>query len=204
MGIPVYFKTLITDYQDTILHKSKLNDIQAVFFDLNCLIHPCCRGKTDETEMIETIVSEIQRLIDYVNPSDLIYIAIDGIAPKGKIKQQRMRLFKKAIETKYSDEQSWDTNAISPGTFFMKRLNNVLKEFIKKNPKNIMLSDSDERGEGEHKILRYIRNNKFTENICIYGLDADLIMLTLGTLHPHMYILRENHYNNSEKFYVNR
>ena len=56
MGIPVYFKTLITDYQDTILHKGKLNDIQAIFFDLNCLIHPCCRGKTDETEMIDTIV----------------------------------------------------------------------------------------------------------------------------------------------------
>ena len=130
MGIPVYFKTLITDYQDTILHKGKLNDIQAIFFDLNCLIHPCCRGKTNETEMIDTIVSEIQRLIDYVNPSDLIYIAIDGIAPKGKMKQQRMRRFKKAIETKYSDEKSWDTNAISPGTFFMKRLNNVLKEFF--------------------------------------------------------------------------
>jgi len=41
MGIPVYFKTLITDYQDTIIHKGKLNDIQSVFFDLNCLIHPC-------------------------------------------------------------------------------------------------------------------------------------------------------------------
>ena len=191
MGIPVYFKTLITDYQDTILHKGKLNDIQAVFFDLNCLIHPCCRGLTDETEMIETIVSEIQRLIDYVNPSDLIYIAIDGIAPKGKMKQQRMRRFKKAIETKYSDEQSWDTNAISPGTFFMKRLNNVLKEFIKNNPKKIILSDSDERGEGEHKILRYIRNNEFTENICIYGLDADLIMLSLVSGHDNIYLLRE-------------
>ena len=191
MGIPVYFKTLITDYQDTILHKGKLNDIQAVFFDLNCLIHPCCRGLTDETEMIEKIVSEIQRLIDYVNPSDLIYIAIDGIAPKGKMKQQRMRRFKKAIETKYSDEKYWDTNAISPGTFFMKRLNNVLKDFIKTNPKKIVLSDSDERGEGEHKILRYIRNNKFTANICIYGLDADLIMLSLVSGHDNIYLLRE-------------
>ena len=194
MGIPVYFKTLITDYQDTILHKGKLNDIQAIFFDLNCLIHPCCRGKMNETEMIDTIVSEIQRLIDYVNPSDLIYIAIDGIAPKGKMKQQRMRRFKKAIETKYSDEKSWDTNAISPGTFFMKRLNNVLKEFIKDYPKKIILSDSDERGEGEHKILRYImdiRNNQFTENICIYGLDADLIMLSLVSGLHNIYLLRE-------------
>ena len=100
-------------------------------------------------------------LIQYTKVSELLYIAIDGIAPKGKMKQQRMRRFKKAIETKYSDEKSWDTNAISPGTFFMKRLNNVLKEFLKSCSKNIILSDSDERGEGEHKILRYIRNNQF-------------------------------------------
>ena len=130
MGIPVYFKTLVSKYQDTILHKGKLNDIQFIFFDLNCLIHPCCRGLNDETEMIHKILSEIQRIIDYVNPSELVYIAIDGIAPAGKMKQQRMRRFKKAVENKYSHEKTWNTNAISPGTLFMKRLNHELKEFI--------------------------------------------------------------------------
>ena len=191
MGIPVYFKTLVSKYQDTILHKGKLNDIQSIFFDLNCLIHPCCRGLTDETEMIHKILSEIQRIIDYVNPSDLIYIAIDGIAPKGKMKQQRMRRFKKEIENKYSDEKTWNTNAISPGTFFMKRLNHELKDFIQKNPKNIILSDSDERGEGEHKILHYIKNNQLSGNISIYGLDADLIMLSLVSQKENIYLLRE-------------
>ena len=143
------------------------------------------------TEMIEKIISEINKLIHYTEVSELLYIAIDGIAPKGKMKQQRMRRFKKAIETKYSDEKSWDTNAISPGTFFMKRLNNVLKEFIRGYSKKIILSDSDERGEGEHKILRYIRNNQFTDNICIYGLDADLIMLSLVSGLDNIYLLRE-------------
>ena len=72
------------------------------------------------------------------------------------MKQQRMRRFKKAIENKYSDDNSWNTNAISPGTFFMKRLNHELKIFIKQNSKKIILSDSDERCEGEHKILHYL------------------------------------------------
>ena len=208
MGIPVYFKTLVSEYHNIILHKSKLKDINYLFLDLNCLIHPCCRGLTDENEMIEKILSEIQRLIDYTEVSKLVYIAIDGIAPKGKMKQQRMRRYKNALERKYSDEKRWNTNAISPGTFFMRKLNNKLKNFIKENNKNIILSDSDERGEGEHKILQYIKKNKLSDKISIYGLDADLIMLSLVSRVNNIYLLRErteyNIENTDEEFiYLN-
>ena len=55
MGIPVYFKTLISDYGDTILHKDTYDDINHLFFDLNCLIHPCARGLSNETEIIDKI-----------------------------------------------------------------------------------------------------------------------------------------------------
>ena len=71
MGIPVYFKTLVSQYHDTILCKSKLNNIHSLFLDLNCLIHPCCHGLTDENEMIEKILFEITRLIDYTGVSEL-------------------------------------------------------------------------------------------------------------------------------------
>ena len=65
----------------------------------------------------------------------------------------------------------------------------------------VVFSNENVAGEGEHKIINYIRKySEINESYCIHGLDADLIMLTLGTLHPHMYILRENHYNNNEKF----
>ena len=49
MGIPVYFKTLIKDYENTILKKDKLTLCNSLFLDLNCAIHPCCQGETDET-----------------------------------------------------------------------------------------------------------------------------------------------------------
>ena len=194
MGIPVYFKTLVSDYSDQILHKDKYDDIDSLFFDLNCLIHPSVRGLTDEDEMITKILSDIGKLIDYSGVKQLVYIAIDGIAPEGKMKQQRQRRFKSAIERKYSDEQSWNTNAISPGTYFMKKLNDELKVFIKTLPIKCILSDSDERGEGEHKILHYIKNNLTHEKsnkICIYGLDADLIMLSLVSKKENIVLLRE-------------
>ena len=97
MGIPVYFKTLVQEYQDSILLKNKLKNINSLFLDLNCAIHPCCHGETDETIMIEKIISKIEELIDYTQVSDLLYIAIDGIPPKGKMKQQRMRRYKSVL-----------------------------------------------------------------------------------------------------------
>ncbi len=62
MGIPVYFKTLINEHQDDILIIHKIDNVEALFLDLNCLIHPCCRGETDETIMIHKILITISPL----------------------------------------------------------------------------------------------------------------------------------------------
>jgi 5'-3' exoribonuclease 1 len=199
MGIPVYFKTLVSEYSDTILNKDKYNDIDSLFFDLNCLIHPSVRGLTDEDEMITKILSDITNLIEYTGVNKLVYIAIDGIAPASKMKQQRQRRFKSALERKYSSDNCWNTNAISPGTYFMSKLNEALKAFIKTLKIKTILSDSDERGEGEHKILHYIKENDLSDKICIYGLDADLIMLSMVSKKNNIVLLRERTEYNIEK-----
>ena len=201
MGIPVYFKTLVQEYEQKILRKDKLTKCNSLFLDLNCAIHPCCQGETDEINMIQKIIQKIEELIQYTEVSDLLYIAIDGIPPKGKMKQQRMRRYKSILENKL-----WDTNAISPGTIFMEKLNHSLREWLKnqKGDLNIILSDSNERGEGEHKILQYIKKNDIQGSV-IYGLDADLIMLSLVSQKENIYLLRERtEYNieNTDNEYI--
>mmetsp|Transcript_31295 Transcript_31295/g.28465 ORF Transcript_31295/g.28465 Transcript_31295/m.28465 type:complete len:126 (-) Transcript_31295:2480-2857(-) len=102
-------------------------------------------------------------------------------------------------------ESKFDSNTITPGTEFMDRLSKAIKFFITErintNPlyKNLkcMFSDALIPGEGEHKMLEFIRQQRALDDYdpntshCIYGADADLIMLGLSTHEPHFYILRE-------------
>ena len=87
----------------------------------------------------------------------------------------------------------------------MAKLTKHLKYFISKKISedadwqgvDIVLSGHEVPGEGEHKIMEYIRLAKaqpgYNANIrhCLYGLDADLIMLGLLSHDPHFSLLRE-------------
>lgn len=87
----------------------------------------------------------------------------------------------------------------------MARLTEQLKYFVARKVSDdatwqgveIVLSGHEVPGEGEHKIMEYIRLAKaqptYDPNVrhCLYGLDADLIMLGLLSHDPHFCLLRE-------------
>lgn len=214
MGIPLYFK-IISDKFDNII-VDDITDKDSLFLDLNCAIHPCCRKILEnfnsnditklENKMIHETLHYIEKLFNIVKPQ-FLYIAIDGVAPFAKMNQQRLRRYKSIqdrkkqneIKKKYGEDTintlQWDTNAISPGTKFMDKLCLKIRYELKNNKlyNNIKyyFSDIDEEGEGEHKIINYIKNNPLNNNIIIYGLDADLIMLSFVSHKNNIYLLRE-------------
>jgi len=226
MGIPKFFRYITNKYTNIII--DNIDELDNLFFDLNCLIHPCVQEVIRDypdlvndynsnllqhnissiTRFEEQVYKEISKyllhLITFSNPQKLIYLAIDGVAPRSKMKQQRSRRFRSILEKKLKKEINYkydkvtvefDTNCITPGTVFMKKLSNFLKTFIDKiQPElniQIILSDSGIKGEGEHKILQYMKSNCTDDSNCIYGLDADLIMLSLINGCPKSYLLRE-------------
>lgn len=207
MGVPHLFRWLTNKYGDIMGFDADLK-VDNLYFDLNGLIHPCCHpedGKQPENEeiMFENIKAYIEKILDLVKPQKLIYVAIDGVAPFAKINQQRMRRFKSAQyqnkideikeELKIEVKPTWDSNAITPGTQFLYSISQKLREYFSTYKKiKIIFSDCNIPGEGEHKFISYMRtikNNHLSH--VIYGLDADLIMLSLLLNKKNIYLLRE-------------
>jgi 5'-3' exonuclease len=163
--------------------------------DSNSIVYDAVREIDDadaafEAKLIKAVCRKIDEYIKLIQPTDRVMIAFDGVAPVAKLDQQRIRRYKSLFGPQ--KESKWSTVAITPGTLFMKKLGNA----VKKRFPNAIVTAADEAGEGEHKIYEHIRNDPLHHSnttTVVYGLDADLIMLTLHHLHvaPSMYLFRE-------------
>lgn len=244
MGIPAFFRWLHRKYPDMVEPVEAYNLDPAtrqkiwfdnLYLDMNNIIHPCTHPEDKpppqtEEEMFEAIFDYTDKVVAMIKPRHLVFLAIDGVAPRAKMNQQRTRRFRavqeseqkrleiesvrerlraSGIEPAKNDSVSFDSNVITPGTEFMTNLSKALQKWITKKLStfdergvwhkdlNVILSDSSVPGEGEHKIMNYLRKEKESSHYnpdlrhCLYGADADLIMLGLATHETHFTILRE-------------
>ena len=228
MGVPYYFSYLVKNNPDILVELENLNKkIDNFYLDCNSIIYDNIRSiETSEHDNFEEqllleVCEKIVSYIELIRPQKQVIIAFDGVAPVAKLSQQRNRrhksLFEKGVIQNYKNSESWNTASITPGTNFMKNLNKFVKRFFQKRKTkyNTILHTSDEPGEGEHKLYEFIRNHPEKhkeETTIIYGIDADLIMLSINHLPvcKNLYLYRETPYfikslNNSlepEKCYI--
>jgi 5'-3' exoribonuclease 1 len=145
-----------------------------------------------EKDIITNCINYTKLIISQVSPENA-YLVIDGVAPRSKMNQQRERRYKSEFLRKPDEIPLWDSNNITPGTKFMDKLIQELKKL-----KDIILSDSNEPGEGEHKIMKIIEQKMLTGKVMIYGLDADLIFLSiLHKFSDNIILVRDNSFNNT-------
>ena len=219
-------------------------ELDNLYLDMNGIVHPCSHPENKpppetEDDMLLAVFEYTNRVLNMARPRKVLVIAVDGVAPRAKMNQQRARRFRSARDAKIENEtretimrekeeigefidnsirnkKTWDSNAITPGTPFMDKLAAALRYWtafkLATDPGwkdiQVIISDATVPGEGEHKIMNFIRAQRadpeYNPNTthCIYGLDADLIFLGLATHKPHFRILREDVFaqgNNNRK-----
>lgn len=232
MGIPFYFGEVIAKSPVSRRFQTITSNIPyscaRMFLDFNSVIHMCsanivsqpcnsaCSYEQLQKRIFEHIAEYTLKLIQFSNPTELVYIAIDGVAPRAKMVQQRKRRFLSATRNIAIDDFKkkhgipfikWDSNCITPGTQFMTELAQFLNKDFREmvatkfpHLQHMQVSTADEAGEGEHKMIHYIKANPLKKqasdecNECdvIYGLDADLIMLSLTCTASNIVLMRES------------
>ena len=225
MGIPKFFRFISERWPLTSQEVDGLEMIEFdnLYLDMNSILHNCTHTNDgtiihlSDEQMFGAIFAYIDHLFNLIKPKKVFYMAIDGVAPRAKMNQQRARRFRSAVEAEQNmkkaiqrgdeipKEAPFDSNAITPGTDFMAKVTEHLKYYINQKVSTdsnwqsiqVILSGQEVPGEGEHKIMEYIRVHRAQPDYdpntrhCVYGLDADLIMLGLASHEPHFALLRE-------------
>ncbi|XP_054713916.1 5'-3' exoribonuclease 1-like [Uloborus diversus] len=226
MGVPKFYRWISERYPclSEVVREHQIPDFDNLYLDMNGIIHTCSHPNDDDPHFRiteEKIFAGICHYLDFlfkmIKPRKVFFMAVDGVAPRAKMNQQRGRRFRTAKEAVTLEQMAidsgemlpkearFDSNCITPGTGFMARLHTILKSFVVykistdilwRNVR-VYLSGHETPGEGEHKIMDFIRHEKSQPNYnpntrhCLYGLDADLIMLGLCSHEPYFSLLRE-------------
>ena len=86
--------------------------------------------RLSEEQIFTSIFAYVDHLFAKIKPKKLFFIAVDGVAPRAKMNQQRSRRFKTAREAKelkekaerngeqLPEEKAFDSNCITPGELF--------------------------------------------------------------------------------------
>ena len=102
--------------------------IDNLYLDMNGIIHNASHPQDShssclsEEEIMANIFSYLEVLFAKIKPRKLFFLALDGVAPRAKMNQQRARRFRTAKEAEEArkkgdktEDDFFDSNCITPG-----------------------------------------------------------------------------------------
>lgn len=219
MGIEGFFGNFILTKKrkDSVIEKLT-KKVTTLAFDANGIFHKAAqkvygygrkvfadelkkiKNSTSEElkqQFLDEILASLNRNISFFKPTENIIIAVDGVANCAKISQQKSRRYLSSL----SKNERFDSNCITPGTDIMFEIDDAISKWLRDNrqlfnAKRIIYSSHMSPGEGEHKIFDFFRTQSILPSEganVIYGMDSDLIMLSLISKIENIYLCREKH-----------
>lgn len=200
----------VLDYLDKLVNIFTYDKISGKAYETETM-----RFDEEETKKIivnDTTNDNTKNVPNYQTQVTKLFLAIDGVPPRAKMEQQRQRRFHSVCRKKKiakideihgndfdKSSTNWhiDTNMITPGTPFMEELRQALTNHFATNSLykdiEVVFSDWSHPGEGEHKIVNHLKKYPTPDDTktVIYGLDGDLIMLSMSTQINNLFLLRE-------------
>ncbi|KAF9762680.1 5'-3' exoribonuclease 4 [Nosema granulosis] len=120
MGVPILFAWMNQKHSNC-LKNTPPESVDNLYIDFNALIHNCYNPNLGSIEkihsdMVDRLIATIDNLITRTKPKNILYIAVDGVAPGAKLAHQRGRRFKSAcerheeitIEAPTNSVETWD------------------------------------------------------------------------------------------------
>ncbi|KAF7682535.1 5'-3' exoribonuclease 4 [Astathelohania contejeani] len=110
MGVPSLFRWLTEKYPDALQPLSYQNRTDILYLDFNAIVHnasrsPIAPDARSDSETYRNICAMVDAMIESVRPAQMLFISVDGVAPRAKLLQQRARRYRSADEALNSGKQ---------------------------------------------------------------------------------------------------
>lgn len=221
MGIKGFFRWLsgrypliIRSFSDT--SRPVINNLYIDFNQILFAAQKMCVDPNNNALLTNEALRYLDSIVQFVRPTTLIFIAIDGTPPFNKIYNQRLEKHKNFWNNppNFHGEGVYpDLALFFPGTPFIHNFQKELRDFIKNKTTNdaawmnpqVIYSSVYNPGESEHKIFEFIQKrsnllkkqkdasklkNKSNEVHCIFSTDNDIIPLIMLTPENNFLLMR--------------
>ena len=93
MGIPKFYRWLSERYpaiNQRIYDQTFLPSVDNLYLDMNGILHNCSHangsgiGAKSDKDVLQAVFFYLDRIVHIVKPEKLLYMAIDGVAPRAK------------------------------------------------------------------------------------------------------------------------
>ncbi|PRP81949.1 hypothetical protein PROFUN_10521 [Planoprotostelium fungivorum] len=224
MGLPQLFNGITQMYSDINVKWGKgSHKVDHVLVDGNPILHNILRTipnheLSPQHQFSTRLFPLLHKIVNKYEPSQSMFVALDGPAPLAKMAEQRMRRsrgisternkkIRRGVDVDDVKPSVWLSRlALTPGTNTMNWIADCLHYWASEEAKSwpqtsFVVSGSESPGEGEVKLFKYIndicsKDESHNQRVLVLGGDSDLVLFCLMANNPpDIFLLRDLGHN---------